>query len=159
MPADPKQEGLIVSGSDVPVLRAGWSNIILFVLLVWSVLINQVLKDIGIAPFVRGVVVLGLCLAGLKVYSHSVSRIFIKNGKTLVLIGPLAATEIDADDILETDVSGIPSSSTVLLKVKRRTSLLPTFYYFATFVTNYGGYDDTRAKLLSLLERLTRCEP
>ena len=159
MLADPKHEGLIVSGNTTPVIRAGYSNGMFLLLPVWSVLINEVLKEFGIAPFIRGVVLLGFCLAGLKVYSHSLSRIFIKNGKTLVLVGAFTETEIDADDILETKVYALLSCMQIFLKVKRKTSSLPAFYHFIAPVTNYGGCADTRTKLLLLLKRLSHTEP
>jgi hypothetical protein len=159
--ADPEQEGLIVSRSDTPVVRAGWlANIMMpFLIAVWSVLINQVLKDLGIAPFIRGAVVLGVCLVGARLYSRVVCRIFIKNGKTLVVLGPFAATEINADDILKTDVCALTSCGWIILEVKRKSSRLPAFYHiFVAPVTNYGGCADTAAKLRVLLKRLSHTE-
>ncbi|MFH1673858.1 MAG: hypothetical protein ABIF87_10610 [Pseudomonadota bacterium] len=149
-----KREGLIVSSSNVPVIRAGYSNIILLLLLVMLVLINQVLNDFGMALFPRGLILLGLCLVILKVYTHSVSRIFINDGKTLVLVGPFSESKINAGEIVETKVYGIPSSMTIFLKIKRKASTLPVFYFFVAASTSYGTYANTKTKLLSLLGEL-----
>jgi hypothetical protein len=154
MPADRQDEGLIISGNTTPLIRVGYSNIIFFLLPVWSILINQALRDLGAAPLIRGTVLLALCVAALKVYSHAVSRIAIRDGRTLVLVGPFAETEIDAADILKADVFGFSSCMTIVLEIRRKTASLPMYYYFVAVVTNYGAHAETRAELLSLLRQL-----
>ncbi|GEM_PF-2875558 len=155
MGAEPEEEGLIVTDGEVPVLRAGYANMLWFCTLVASVLLNQVLKDVGAAPFIRGVAVTALCVAAWKMYNQYVSRIFIKDGSTLVIVGPLAETHVHADDIVATDVSVHASAFTVVLKVTRRGSLFPAFCYFVVApVTNYGGCADSGTRLRLLLKRL-----
>jgi hypothetical protein len=151
MLADFKQEGLIVSSSDAPLIRAGYANLIFLLLAVGLILINQALIDFGIDKIIKGIMLVCFCLLMLKIYAHSVSKIFIKDGKALVVIGPFSRNEIGIDDILETKIYGIPSSMTLFIKVKKKSSPLPKFYFFVAVSTNYGSYADTRKKLEALL--------
>jgi hypothetical protein len=151
---DLKQEGLIVIRSDVPLVRAGYANLIFLLLAVGLVLINQALSDFGIAKVIKGIMLVGFCLLMLKIYTQSVSKILIKDRKALVIVGPLSRTEIWIDDILETKVFGISSSMTIIFKIRRKSSVIPKFYFFVAVSTNYGSYADTRKKLDSLLMQL-----
>jgi len=81
-------------------------------------------------------------------------KFFIKDGKTLVIICACSGTEIGIDEIIETNIYGIPSSMTIFLKVRKKSSFLPKFYFFVASSTNYGSYADTRSKLHSLLMQL-----
>lgn len=154
MLTDLKQEGLIVCSSNIPLVRAGYANLIFLLLTAGLILINQALSDFGIIQTIRGTLLLGFCLLMLKTYTHSVSKIFIKDGKTLVIIGPFSGTEIGIDEIIETNIYGVPSSMTIFLKVRKKSSSLPKFYFFVAASTNYGSYADTRSKLHSLLMQL-----
>lgn len=151
-----KQEGMVICSSDAPVIRVGFSNIIFLLFFVGLILINQVLNDFGINIFVKGTILLCFCLATLKVYTHSVSKIYIKDGIKIVIVGPFSDTEIDLVEIIRAKVYGIPSSMTIFLEVKRKMKFLPSFYYFVSTSTNYGPYADTRIKLISLLKEARR---
>lgn len=149
-----EHEGIIISRSNVPIIRAGLSNIIFLLLLVTLVLVNQVLYDFDMRLFPRILILLGICLVILKAYNHSVSRLFIKDGKNLVLVGPFSESVFDSSTIEVASVYGIPSSMTIFIMIKKKTSALPRFYFFVAVSTNYGSYADTKTKLVSLLKEM-----
>jgi len=153
MSANFKQEGLTISRSDVPVIRVGFANIIFLLLFFGLILINQALNDFGIDIFIKEIILLCFCLATLKVYTHSISKIIIKDQKKLVIVGPFSNTEIDSAEIYRTTVYGIPSSMTIFLKVKKKLSFLPSVYFFVAVSTNYGSYADTKKKLILLMKQ------
>ncbi len=153
---DFKQEGMAISSCDVPVIRVGFSNIIFLLFFIGLILINQVLNDYGVNIFVKGIILFCFCLSTLKVYTHSVSKIYIKDRKTIVIVGPFSDTKIELVEIIGVKIYGIPSSMTIFLEVKRKMYFLPSFYYFVSTSTNYGPYADTRIKLISLLKEATK---
>ncbi len=146
-----KQEDLIVSNSNVPLIRAGYANIIFLLLIIGLILIKQALSAFQIPAYVQWLLLSNYCLMILISYIHSISRISIKDKKTLVLTTPFSATKINNSEIDNAKVFAIPSSMTIILKIRRKTSALPEFYYFIAASTNYGSYADTRTKLVSLL--------
>ncbi|KJS28277.1 MAG: hypothetical protein VR64_19705 [Desulfatitalea sp. BRH_c12] len=133
MSADFEQEGLAISSSDVPVIRVGFANIIFLLLLFGLILINQALNDFGIDIYIKEIILLCFCLATLKVYTHSISKIIIKDQKTLVIVGPFSNTEIDSAEIIRTTVYGIPSSMTIFLRLKKNYH----FYLRSIFLSRY----------------------
>jgi hypothetical protein len=149
-----KQEGIIVGNSNYPVIRAGYANILFLLLIVWSILIYQAMNELNINLIVKGIILSVFLLATLKVYSHSISKLFTKDGMILVIVGPFSNIEIGSDEIVKTKVYGIQSSMTIFVKIQRKTKLLPSFYFFVAASTNYGSYANTRLKLISILSEL-----
>jgi hypothetical protein len=149
-----KQDAIVVGSSNFPVIRAGYANIIFLLLIVGSVLINQAMNDLSINIVLKGITLSIFCLATLKAYTHSISKLFIKDGKTLVIVGPFSNSEIGTAEIVKTKVYGIQSSMTIFVKIKRKTKFLSSFYFFVAASTNYGSYTDTKLKLISLLKEL-----
>jgi hypothetical protein len=149
--ANSKEKGMVVGSSDIKMIRVGFSNIIFIIFFVGLILLNQVLNDLNINILVKGIILLVFCLATLKVYTHSVSRIYINDGKTIVIVGPFSIVEIDLLEISKTKIYGIPSSMTIFLEIKRKMNFFPSFYYFVSTSTNYGPYNDTMIKLASMI--------
>jgi hypothetical protein len=153
-----QQEEIIISGSSVPVIRAGYSNIIFLLLPITLILVNQLLNEFNTTIFPRTIILLIILIIVLKVYTHSVSRLYIKEGKTLVIVGPIFESTIDSSEIKMTKVYGIPSSMTIFFVIKKANVTLPKFYFFVAVSTNYGPYKSTKLKLVSLLRELLQPE-
>lgn len=149
-----ENEGIIISRSNVPIIRAGFSNIIFLFLIIALILVNQMIYDINIPLFYRLLILLGVLLVILKIYNHSVSRLFLKDEKSIVLVGPFSETVFDSSEIKATQVYGIPSSMTIFIMIKKTASFFPKFYFFVALSTNYGSYTDTKTKLISLLKEV-----
>ena len=122
------------------------------------ILVNQIISDLNLTVYGRICVLLIICLVTLKLYKHSVSKLYITGTGSLVVIGPFSKSRIDTSKIKMARVYGIPSSMTILLKVKKIDAKLPAFFYFIAVSTNHGSYMDTKIKLLSLLEEFDSAE-
>lgn len=152
------KNAIIVNSSHLPVIRAGYSNIIFLLLAIALILANQILVDLNIAIYSRILVFLIICFVTLKVYTHSVSRLYIKDKKSLVFIGPISKSIIDASKIKMTTVYGIPSSMILFIRIQKKDVAFPIFYFFVAVSTNYGSYKDTKIKLISLLRKINSAE-
>lgn len=159
MSTQPQQEGLIVSGSTNPLVRAGYANLIFFLLFVFSLLINEALGGLGATASLRGLVILALCLVGLRAYSHAAARIAVKNGDTLVVVGPFGETQIRAADIVEAEVWGYPLCMMTVVKIRRKTARFPSYYHFTAVATNWGAQAETQTRLRALLAQLSPTGP
>jgi hypothetical protein len=152
------KDAIIVNSSHLPVIRAGYSNIIFLLFAIALILANQVLVDLNTAIYSKIIVFLVMCYVALKLYTHSVSRLYIKDKKSLVFIGPISKSIIDVSKIKMTKVYGIPSSMTMLIQVKKKDAAIPIFYFFVAISTNCGSFMDTKIKLISLLRKLDSAE-
>ena len=152
------KDAIIVNSSHLPVIRAGYSNIIFLLLAIALILANQILVDLNIAIYLRILVFLIICFVTLKVYTHSVSRLYIKDKKSLVFIGPICKSIINASKIKMTTVYGIPSSMILFIRIQKKDVAFPIFYFFVAVSTNYGSYKDTKIKLISLLRKINSAE-
>ena len=148
------KDAIIVNISHVPVIRAGYFNVIFLLLAFALILANQILIDLNVAVYTRLLVLLIICLVTLKVYNHSVSKLYLKNNNSLIVIGPFFTSIIPASKIEATKVYGIPSSMTIFLQIKRNDAKFPVIYFFIAISTNQGSYKDTKLKLVSLLGKL-----
>ena len=90
----------------------------------------------------------------LKVYNHSVSKLFLKNRTRLIIVGPFSESVFDSSEVELTKVYGIPSSMTIFVMIKKTTSVLPKFYFFVALSTNCGSYADTITRLKLLLKEI-----
>ena len=154
MSSNIENEGIIISNSNLPIIRAGFANIILLLLFIALILVNQMLNSFNVPLFFRALILLGVFLVMLKIYNHSVSRLFFKDGKSIVLVGPFCETVFDSSEIKATQVYGIPTSMTIFIMIKKTTSFVPKFYFFVALSTNHGSYTDTKTKLISLLKEI-----
>lgn len=152
------QDELVVSRSRTRVLRAGYANAILLLAAIGLFLANQALLEGGANALARAVVLIGLGLGVLKVYSWSLSRLYIEQGRTLVLVGPLSRSAIELSDIVGYEVGGIPASQFVSVKIRVRSSRWPRYRFFVAVFTNLGPYSETRARLQELLRTVVRPE-
>lgn len=152
MESKPTQEEFFVNGSRTPVLRAGYSNSLLIILAIALGLCNQAMIDGGAAAWVRGIALVGLSLVGLYVYACSLSRIYVRNGQELVLVGPLTEDSIELREIAAYEVWGIQASQFVCLKLRLRSSSRPRFRFVVAVSTSAGGYAETKAHLRTLME-------
>ena len=150
---DLKQEALIVSSSNTPIIRAEFSNFILFLLFIGLIFINKVLIDFGFNFYLKFLILLGVCLIAFSIYNQSISRLHIKDEEELIITGPLFKSIFKLSEIEKVEVYGIPSSMTIFVTIKKKNSLIPKFYYFIAISTNYGAYADTKDKLISLFEK------
>jgi len=149
---DSQQKEIIINSSNIPVIRSGFSNIIFLLLFIFLILLNQILNDFDIGIFLKMVVFLVICILTLKIYNCSIARIYIKNGKKLVLVGPVSQSTIDTSRIEKVEVYGIPSSMTIFITIKIKDTKLPKFYFFVSVSTNCGSYTDTKIRLMALFE-------
>lgn len=149
-----EHEGIVVSGSNVPVIRAGFSNILFLLLIIILILINQLFLGFNMSLFPRLLILFVICLVMLKVYNQSVSKLFLKDRTKLVIIGPFSESAFDSSEIELTRVYGIPSSMTIFIMIKKTTSVLPKFYFFVALSTNCGSYEDTKTRLQLLLKEI-----
>jgi hypothetical protein len=147
------KNGIIINSNQLPIIRAGYANIIFLLLAVVLILANQILVDFSSAIVLRILVLLAIFILILKIYTHSLSRIYVDE-KNLVFIRPISKSIIDTTRIMKTKVYGIPSSMTIFIQIKKRGELLPLLYFFVATSTNCGSYMDTKAKLISLLRKL-----
>ena len=131
---------IIVNSSQLPIIRAGYSNIIFLLLAVALILVNQILIDINSSVYIKTLVLLVTTIITFKVYTHSVSKLYIKDNKNLVFVGPISESIVDASKIKMTKVYGIPSSMTLLIKINKQGTVLPVFHYFIAVSTNCGSY-------------------
>ena len=151
---DPHDE-IVINRSSVPIIRAGFSNIIFFLAIVASILLNQAMKDFDISLLLRTIAVMLVCLGTIRIYSCSLAKILIRDSKTLVLISPVSEILIDASKIERSKVTGIPSCLTTFILIKMRKSRFPNFYFFVAVSTNHGPYEETMIKLTAMLRELS----
>lgn len=149
------KDAIIVNSSYVPVIRAGYFNIIFLLLAFALILANQILIDLNFGLYARLLVLLIIFFVTLKIYNHSVSRLYIENDNNLIVIGPFFKSTIDASKIKATKVYGIPSSMTIFFQIKINDAKFPVIYFFIAISTNQGSYKDTKLKLISLLGKLS----
>jgi hypothetical protein len=145
---------IIVNSSHLPIIRVGYSNIIFFLLAIALIFVNQILIEINSSVYIKFLILLAISSMTFKVYTHSVSRLYIKDNKSLVFVGPISKSIIDASKIRMTKVYGIPSSMTIFILIKKRGTAIPVFHFFIAVSTNYGSYLDAKRKLIALLQKL-----
>jgi hypothetical protein len=145
---------IIVTSSNVPIIRSGFSNVIFFLLAVALIFVNQILNDFGVPPLIKTIIAIIICVVALKVYGRSVSKLYVKDGKNLVIVGPVSESMIDVSEIEKADVYGIPSSMTIFVIVKTKKANFPKWYFFVSVSTNCGSYAETKTRLTGLLGEL-----
>ncbi|MBW1677775.1 MAG: hypothetical protein JRF57_16320 [Deltaproteobacteria bacterium] len=152
MSADIQHQDIIINSSGTPVLRSGFSNLIFVLLAIMLVFANQILNEFYITLLPKTVIFLIIIIVAFKIYGHSISRLTLKNGQKIVMVGPISKATIDISEIERAQVSGIPSSMIIFIELKMKNARLPKWYFFVAFSTNCGSYNDTKAKLVELLE-------
>lgn len=152
MSKEHQQREIIINSSEIPILRAGLSNIILFLLLISLIYTNQLLNEISLTLLPKIVIFLIIIIVTLKVYSNSISRLSVKDGNQLIIVGPISKTTIDTSKIVKTDISGIPSSMIILVMFKMKNATLPKCYFFVALSTSCGSYSDSKKELADLLK-------
>lgn len=148
-------DSLVVSPSETPIVRAGYANAILVPLVAGLILSNQALSDVGAPPWIRAIVLVGIFLAALWLYSHSMSRICVGSGPALHLVTPFFKVEMPCDEIVSARVLGIPSSMTLIVSLKLRLPARRRFYYCIAPHTDAGTYAASRQRLTELLGKAT----
>lgn len=154
MLSNDKHKEIVISASNTPVIRAGFSNLLFLFLIVILILVNHMLYSFNISLFLRLLFLFAICLMMLKVYNHSVSKLFLKDKSSLILVGPFSKTIFDSSEIELTEVYGIPSSMTIFIMIKKKTSVLSKFFFFVALSTSCGSYADTKKRLELLLKEI-----
>ncbi len=149
-------ETLIVSNSNVPIVRAGYANLIWLLLPIALVLLDQGLEDLKAGPGARVLLLAGLCLMALTNYLHALSAISVSDDNTLTLVRPVSSTRIPISSIDHVTLYSLPASMFIYLKVKKKASRLPSFFFFVAASTSSGGFADTERKLGDLIDTVNR---
>ena len=151
-----RENGIEVTSSRTPIVRAAWANMLLFIIFVYVTIVYEILSDIGVALVFKIPVVVIVCIAGLYLYSRSISRIYRTKEDGLVIVGPLGSSQIDLSQVERIRIHETPSSQTVSLLIKKKAVRFPSLYFLIAVQTNQGCFADTKAKLSLLLEEYTR---
>ena len=152
MASDSDPTEIIITSSNVPVIRSGLSNILFFLCIIAVIFFNQILKELHVSLLPRLICILIICTAALAIYSRSVARIYFKDGRAVVIVRPVSETELEASQIKSIDVYGIPASMTIFLLVRMRKIKFPKWFFFVAVSTNCGSYGATFTKLKKLSE-------
>jgi len=153
MDSSAKDKELKISGSTVPIIRAGFANIIFIVLFSFLVLLNQLLSDLSLSTLPRAILVILIIALAIKIYLHSVSRFYIREDGSFVIVGPLFEKRIHLLNVAKTKIYGMPTSMTIVLMIKTKNSLLPSFFFFVAISNFLGPFNETKEKLASILGR------
>lgn len=146
-----QNQHIIVSNIEKPILRAGLSNIIFLLLIIFLISVNQILNEFFVNILLKSIIFLMIFIVTLKMYSHSISKIFVNNLGKLIVIGPISKTTIEISEIEKVEISGIPSSMIIFILLKMKNATLPKCFFIIALSTNCGSYSDTKAKLIELL--------
>lgn len=150
MELDRQQKEIIVSTSNIPIIRAGYANSIIFIAYSWSALIWQFMTYIGTLYIAKWfALIIGFYLF-IFIYNRALSKIII-NENYLVMEHPLSRSNICWNVVREVKVLDFPPSLTVILRIKYVNRSLPKFYYFVSPSTSAGSYNDTLDTLSLLL--------
>jgi hypothetical protein len=153
MSSENETEGLVVSSATVPVLRGGFANYILLLLGVGVVLGNRALIDAGTPGWLRWMGLVAFASLALKTYLCAVARLYVRGGRTLVLVSPVSERTIEASEIVSIRVFGLSPWKLICVSVRTTSSRWPTVGHFVANATNRGSYSETKAHLGGRLAR------
>jgi len=151
-----RQKEIIITSSNVPVIRSGFSNILFFLLFIAVIVVNRILNDFNVSLVPKALIILFICVVTLQIYCRSVSKIYFKDGSGIVIVGPIFESKIDASQIEKIDVYGIPSSMTIFLTIKMKKTRLPKWYFFIAVSTNCGSFEATRTRLTEISSEIVK---
>ena len=116
-------------------------------------MLNLVLLEIHIGIYLRVIIVIVFILLIIKIYLHSIARLFIRNRDTIVIVGPLKETEIKLSEVDKITISGGRSGFFIGIEIKMKNKKIPRMYHFPAFQTNYGLYKDTKSEIVKYLTK------
>jgi hypothetical protein len=134
-------------------IRVGFANIVIFLLILSVLLLSEILDYFSIAKFWKIFVIVIYCIFGIKFYSQSVSSIQKTQKEELIIINTFSRSKIDLADIEWTKIYTIPTSCAIFLLIKRKGALFPNLNHFISPQTNQGSFKETYIKLSSLIEK------
>lgn len=144
---------LVIHGSRLPVVRAGWSNFLLIPWLAALFLVGVMADALPVPAASRPALWLVVTVLFLVVYGSALARVELGDGSVLFVCAPWTLrVPINSIEYVSTAVYG--SWMMMTLRVKRRSRVLPLLFHFVTMATSYGPLRDTEATLRNGLSRL-----
>lgn len=133
---------LKVTGSDIPIIRAGIGNLILPGLVIWIILGLKLIKGISLG-YIGYFFLIVIILFFLREYINTVSKIYFFKDR-LEIITSLSRKVILMDEISDIKISSLFPSSNIKLIFKLKKTKLPISCNFVIMKkTNLGDYNQT----------------
>lgn len=126
-----RKEELVINDNETKILRAGFGNIIIPMLVVVLVLINQIMADLDTSIYIRLLISLIATVLFVKMYLSNISKISIDED-SVNFTTPLRVESISKNKIQKIYVFTIKPSLYVNLIIRTTDSILPTSYSFVT---------------------------
>lgn len=147
----------IVNRSDTPFIRAGYSNVGIFVGVCFLVLGNQILLELGVSDVTKYIILTLVLLFFIKLYLASVSKILV-SGSTVKIVCSVSEVDIELSDIKGINHFVIPMSKTVVFFIKKQNRVLPVFHYFVAPRTKHGSFEETVTALKTVFGSIKQGE-
>jgi hypothetical protein len=133
---------LVITQTELPVLRAGWGNIFIFVMIVWSVLIWEAAQDFH-RHIIGGVLLVSFNVCMLYGYLNFVAKVFFYENK-IKFITTLRTTDIFVRESRKVRLGLAPLNSSTTIRIKLKDKFFPKSFRFVVMEsTNMGSYRKT----------------
>jgi hypothetical protein len=141
---------VVVNNSNMPVIRAGYGNIIILIAFCITLLVNEVFFALGASQVTRYLIVCALILLFFVAYSLSVSRINF-NEDVAEIICSFRRYSIRYSNLSHVNIYIIPSCMFTIMVLRFKKRHFCVFHYVAVS-TNRGSAHDSARYLRQMIE-------
>jgi hypothetical protein len=146
-----RSDEMIVSESSTPIVRAGYSNLLLVIALALCALVVLLARDAGSGSIVQ---LAGGALVALLIavrYARSVARIRVGHD-SIVFTCAVGRVTIPLSNLEHVRLSSIGASMMASIETKERSRWLSRSFHYVADRTNWGSIADSQERLQALLE-------
>lgn len=144
---------LLVNGSTLVVLRAGYANILVFLLLITVSLSNVVVSQFTQALWIRGLVTAVLIVIFVRLYWSAISRIDVRDDRIVITMS-LSTKTIPVSDIVSWKLFEFPLGYAARIRFRLASRKLPFSVSFVAPYTNRGDFRSTVKFLRESLDKI-----
>ena len=138
------RSALIITHTDIPLIRAGMANLLIFILVIWIKIGVELIREFEV-PYFGSLLLLLTVAYFLRQYFSTVSKILFYEGR-LSIVGTINTKSFDVNKIEKIKIAASPSSynAFISIKVKLKNRFLPMYFNFVVIKnTSFGKFEKT----------------